>query len=117
MASMQEHTETTFQILAPLWPLGDVAEMAAAHHERIDGSGYHRHLRGPDLPFGAQIVSVADVFEAVTADRPYREGIDNDEAIRWLRKEEGKTLAAEPIAAMAEMVDAARGVPEGFVLT
>jgi putative nucleotidyltransferase with HDIG domain len=117
LAIMREHTKTTYQLLAPLWTLGDVAEMAAAHHERIDGSGYHRHLRGPDLPFGAQIVSVADVFEAVTADRPHRAGIDNDEAIRRLRKAEGKTLAAEPIAALAEMVEATRGVPLGFAVT
>lgn len=116
MTEMQSHTEITYQILAPLWPLGDVAEMAAAHHERLDGSGYHRHLRGPDLPFGAQVVAVADVFEALTADRPYRRGLDNDEAIRWLRKEEGKTLAAEPISALFEMVESARGAPDRMEL-
>jgi HD-GYP domain-containing protein (c-di-GMP phosphodiesterase class II) len=117
MMEMQGHTEITYQLLAPLWPLGDVAEMAASHHERLDGSGYHRHLRGPDLTFGAQIVAVADVFEALTADRPYRRGMDNDEAIRWLRKEAGRTLAAEPISALYDMIESARGRPDGFTLT
>ncbi|MHB1640198.1 MAG: HD-GYP domain-containing protein [Candidatus Dormibacteria bacterium] len=117
MMEMQNHTEISYQLLAPLWPLGDVAEMAASHHERLDGSGYHRHLRGPDLTYGAQIVAVADVFEALTSDRPYRRGLDNDQAIAHLRKEAGRTLAAEPISAIYEMVESARGRPEGFTLT
>lgn len=116
-AQMQSHTAITHQILAPLWPLSDVAEMAAAHHERLDGSGYHRHLRGPDLPFGAHVVAAADVFEALTADRPYRRGLDNDEAIVQMRKEEGRTLAAEPVAALAEMVESTRSVPPSDPLT
>ena len=110
---MQTHTEISYQLLAPLWPLGDVAEMAASHHERLDGSGYHRHLRGPDLSFGAQILAVADVFEALTSDRPYRRAMDNDRAIAQLRKDAGRSLAAEPISALFEMVETARGLPEG----
>lgn len=113
---MQAHTEISYQLLAPLWPLGDVAEMAASHHERLDGSGYHRHLRGPDLTFGAQIVAVADVFEALTSDRPYRRALDHDQAIARLRKEAGRSLAAEPISALFEMVESARSMAEGAAI-
>ena len=109
---MQRHTSITHDILAPLWPLDDVAEMAASHHERLDGSGYHRKLRGPEFPHGADILAVADVYEALTAHRPYRRGMDADEAVGELKKEQGKRLGGEPIAAIEHMV-AGRRADEG----
>ncbi|MGC1185222.1 MAG: HD domain-containing phosphohydrolase [Candidatus Dormiibacterota bacterium] len=112
MEEMQRHTSITHDILAPLWPLDDVAEMAASHHERLDGSGYHRKLRGPELPHGADILAVADVYEALTAHRPYRRGMDADDAIRELKTEQGKRLASEPVAAIEQMV-ANRRADEG----
>jgi HD-GYP domain-containing protein (c-di-GMP phosphodiesterase class II) len=104
MEEMQRHTAITHEILSPLWPLDDVAEMAAAHHERLDGSGYHRHLRGPEMPHGAEILAVADVYEALTSHRPYRRGMDPDEAIAVLKKDQGTRLAGEPITALVELV-------------
>lgn len=108
MEEMQRHTLITHEILSPLWPLDDVAEMAASHHERLDGSGYHRHLRGPEMPHGAHILAVADVYEALTAHRPYRRGMDGDEALAVLKKDQGSRLAGEPIAALERMVDTLR---------
>jgi HD-GYP domain-containing protein (c-di-GMP phosphodiesterase class II) len=102
---MQRHPAITHEILSPLWPLDDVAEMAAAHHERLDGSGYHRHLRGPEMPHGAHILAVADVYEALTAHRPYRRGMDGDQALALLKKDQGSRLAGEPITALEYMVD------------
>ena len=104
MEEMQRHTVITHEILSPLWPLDDVAEMAASHHERLDGTGYHRHLRGPEMPHGAHILAVADVYEALTAHRPYRRGMDGDEALAVLKKDQGSRLAGEPIAALERMV-------------
>ncbi|HEY6539094.1 MAG TPA: HD domain-containing phosphohydrolase [Candidatus Dormibacteraeota bacterium] len=101
---MQRHTSITHEILAPLWPLDDVAEIAAAHHERLDGTGYHRRLRGPEMPHGAHILAVADVYEALTAHRPYRRGMDADEAMTLLKGEQGVRLGAEPIAALQLLV-------------
>ncbi len=104
MEAMQRHPAITHEILAPLWPLDDVVEMAAAHHERLDGSGYHRHLRGPDMPFGANLLAVADVFDALTTDRPYRRAMTLDQAMAELRTEQGLRLAAEPIEALGELL-------------
>ncbi|MGH7610092.1 MAG: HD-GYP domain-containing protein [Candidatus Dormibacteria bacterium] len=104
MEEMQRHTSITYEILAPIWPLDDVAEMAASHHERLDGSGYHRHLRGPEMPYGADILAVADVFEALTSHRPYRRGLDNDQALAVLKEDQGTRLGAEPVAALEHMV-------------
>ena len=108
MEEMQRHTSITHEILSPLWPLDDVAEVAAAHHERLDGTGYHRRLRGPEMPHGADILAVADVYEALTAHRPYRRGMEADEAIAVLKKDQGTRLAGEPIAALEQMVASKR---------
>ena len=108
MEEMQRHTSITHDILSPLWPLDDVAEMAASHHERLDGTGYHRHLRGPEMPHGAEILAVADVYEALTAHRPYRRGMDGDEAIAVLKKDQGTRLSGEPITALEQMVASKR---------
>ncbi len=56
------------------------------------------------MPHGAHILAVADVYEALTAHRPYRRGMDGDEAITVLKKEQGTRLAGEPVAALEQMV-------------
>jgi HD-GYP domain-containing protein (c-di-GMP phosphodiesterase class II) len=108
MEEMQRHTAITYELLSPLWNFDDVAEMAAAHHERLDGSGYHRHLRGPEMPHGAHILAVADVYEALTAHRPYRRGMDGDEALKILKPDQGTRLAGEPITALENLVASQR---------
>ena len=110
MEEMQRHTLITHQILSPLWPLDDVAEMAASHHERLDGTGYHRRLRGPEMPHGADILAVADVYEALTAHRPYRRGMEPDEAVAVLKKDQGIRLSGEPISALEALVATTRKV-------
>ena len=67
---IKRHPELTLRILSPVVELQSVAEMAACHHERLDGRGYFRGLAAPSLAMGARIVAVADVYEALIADRP-----------------------------------------------
>jgi len=69
-----------------------VPSIAGAHHERLDGSGYPRGLRGEAIPLGARIIAVADFFEAITARRHYREPMPLEEAIRTLKGEGGHHL-------------------------
>ncbi len=66
-----------------------VPEIAAAHHEKIDGSGYPLGLLGDEIPLGAQIIAVADFFEAITSKRHYRAPMPLDEAFQLLKKERG----------------------------
>ena len=56
------------------------------HHERYDGTGYPDRLQGPNIPFIARIIAVADTFDAMTTDRPYRKGLSNRAAIGELKK-------------------------------
>ncbi|MEI2783942.1 MAG: HD domain-containing phosphohydrolase [Candidatus Competibacter sp.] len=75
-AVVEEHVALTLQMLNALpWPnyLRNAPEYAGSHHEKLDGGGYHRHLRGSELSVQARIICLADIFEALTArDRPYK---------------------------------------------
>ncbi len=70
---VKEHSVTGAAILYPIRELGDIAREVRAHHERYDGAGYPDGLKGEDIPFVARIISVADTFDAITSDRPYRQ--------------------------------------------
>lgn len=65
----------------------EVPNIAGSHHERIDGSGYPKGLKGEDIPIGARIIGVADFFEAITAKRHYRDPMPLDEAFQLLEDE------------------------------
>jgi HD-GYP domain-containing protein (c-di-GMP phosphodiesterase class II) len=84
-AAMQAHTGFTLEILKRVSRFRQFAATAAAHHERLDGSGYHLGLRDNQLGAIARVIAVADVTEAVSADRPYRAGLPVEEARQILR--------------------------------
>jgi len=94
---IKRHPELTLRILDEIPTFGDVAQVAASHHERLDGRGYFRGLAAPELALAARIVAVADVFEALTADRPYRAAMPIERATAVLRDESGGHLAADAV--------------------
>ncbi|UFS70058.1 HD domain-containing protein [Geomonas sp. RF6] len=77
-----------------------VPEIAGAHHERIDGTGYPRGLKGRDIPLGAKIITVADFFEAVTSKRHYRDPMPTAEAYRLLREGSGSHFEGRIVEAL-----------------
>jgi len=72
---MQRHVALGYDLVKGIPFLADAAEIILAHHERHDGSGYPRGLRGKDIPMFARIFAVADSFDAMTSDRPYRSAL------------------------------------------
>lgn len=70
----------------------DLARVAGGHHERLDGLGYPRGLAGEAIDLGTRIVSTADVFDALTADRPYRPAMSTAKALAILNDEAGTVL-------------------------
>jgi HD-GYP domain-containing protein (c-di-GMP phosphodiesterase class II) len=88
-AAMRRHPEMTQRILEHVSAFGPLAETAAAHHERLDGRGYHRGVHADQLPLTARILAVADVAEALSADRPYRSAMAPDEVLALMREEVG----------------------------
>jgi len=60
------------------------------HHERWDGKGYPKGLKGEDIPLSARVITVVDVYDALTSRRPYKEAVSHDEAISIMKQEDGK---------------------------
>jgi len=100
---MRRHPVTSAQIVAPLEFFDQGAIILRHHHERCDGSGYPDGLRGEMIPFGARIVAVADVYDALTSDRPYRPRLPHAEAIRQLMGEGGRTLDERLVALFLDL--------------
>ncbi|MCJ2080147.1 HD domain-containing phosphohydrolase [Methylobacterium sp. J-090] len=100
-AVVRTHTEVGRRILgdsaSELIQLA--AEIADAHHEKWDGSGYPSGLAGADIPLSARIVAVADVFDALTTVRPYKEAMTREEALRCLQSESAQHFDPNCIAA------------------
>src|SRR4051812_5213073 len=105
-AQMQTHAEIGKQILqgseSPLLQLAE--SIAWTHHEKIDGSGYPRGLRGDEIPLEGRVAAVADVFDALTRDRPYREAMPLAEAAAVMASGRGSHFDADILDAfMAEI--------------
>ena len=62
-----------------------ITEIACSHHEKFDGSGYYRHLKGTEIPFGGRILAVSDVFDAITSKRHYRDKMPIDKVINIIK--------------------------------
>jgi len=69
---IKQHPEVGYNILSGVHKLGLIREVVLSHHERIDGRGYPRGLKGDEIPLPARIAGMADAFDAMTSDRPYR---------------------------------------------
>ncbi len=83
-ALMKQHTYFTYSILSTIGGIQNIAEWAAFHHERLDGSGYPFHLDASRLTIGSRIMAVADIMTALAEDRPYRKGLENKEILKIL---------------------------------
>ena len=81
---MKRHPDIGDSLCAPLQSLRAVRPIVRFHHERLDGSGYPLGLHGDEVPLLAQIVGIADVYDALTSHRPYRRALSHDEAARHL---------------------------------
>lgn len=84
-AVMQQHAVEGERICLPLRSTTQYLPIIRHHHERWDGRGYPDHRAGPDIPLGARIAAVADAWDAMTSARPYRGGLEREEALRRLR--------------------------------
>lgn len=86
---MQQHPGLAYEMLSPIEFLKPAIDIPYCHHERWDGTGYPRRLRGVQIPFSARIFSVVDVWDALTSNRPYRGPMDPVEVRRHIRERSG----------------------------
>jgi putative nucleotidyltransferase with HDIG domain len=100
-AAVQSHPLYTWEILGRVSAFSSFARQAATHHEKLDGSGYPWKLRGDELDAPSRAMVVADIYEALTANRPYRAGMPIEQALGILEKERGTKLDGASIDALA----------------
>ena len=99
---MRRHPELTVRILERVSAFRDLAATAGAHHERLDGRGYHLGLRAEQLNRDARVLAVADVCEALTAKRPYRDAMEPDQVRAIMRGDVGAAFCPEALGALEE---------------
>lgn len=97
---MRCHTYYTYYTLNSIGGLQRIAEWAAYHHEKLDGSGYPFHCTNEEIGTGSRIMAVADIFTAISEDRPYRKGMEKDEIYRILKKQADDNLLDKRIVAL-----------------
>lgn len=107
-AEMRRHAEIGHRLLKRLPEFWEGAELVLSHHERHDGAGYPRGLNGDELPFEVSVISVADAFDAMTTDRPYRKGLSWDVVRAELVRQRGKQWRERAVDAFIEMIEAER---------
>ena len=104
--AVRHHPQWSMEILARVSAFGEVAKIAAAHHERLDGSGYYRGLTGGQLDPPSRILAVADVAEALSAERPYRSALSPDEVLGVMGRDAGRALDPDAFAALGQVLPA-----------
>jgi PAS domain S-box-containing protein len=87
---MQRHPQLAYEMLLPIEYLYPALEIPYCHHEKWDGSGYPRGLKGEQIPFAARLFALADVYDALTSDRPYRKAWRHERVLEYLRDQSGK---------------------------
>jgi HD-GYP domain-containing protein (c-di-GMP phosphodiesterase class II) len=101
---VQQHPLVTEQILRRLPGHAHIASMAGAHHERLDGGGYPRGLAGSEMTANMRLLAVADVYEALTSERPYRSALRSDEALAIIRADVPNRLDHEAFAVLVQLL-------------
>jgi HD-GYP domain-containing protein (c-di-GMP phosphodiesterase class II) len=112
-AQIRHHPVVTHQILERVPGFGPLAPVAAAHHERLDGSGYPDGLTADELTMPMRLLAVADVYEALTSARPYRAAMRSEQALAIIRRESPQALDDEAASALAGLVHDPGAPPGG----
>jgi diguanylate cyclase (GGDEF)-like protein/putative nucleotidyltransferase with HDIG domain len=108
---MKRHSELGYQILNGIDFLHPSAEIVYSHHERFDGTGYPRGLKGEEIHLGARVFAVVDAYDAMTSRRPYREAMTRDDALEEIMRNSGTQFDPDVVSAFLTMV---RSNPDGF---
>ncbi|MEJ2239152.1 MAG: response regulator [Gemmatimonadales bacterium] len=102
---VKQHVTIGAQILAPLTHLAPMVSFVKSHHERWDGGGYPDGLSGEEIPLGARIIGAAEVYDALTTNRPYMESKSPDDAVTRMREITGQVLDPNVMDALAAAVE------------
>jgi len=102
---IRKHPQIGAEIIRHIHFLKDVAPIVLYHHERFDGFGYCAGLKGKEIPLGARIIAIADVYQALTSDRPYRKAYSIPEAIKIIKEGSGTQFDPEIVKVFFEIIE------------
>ncbi|MGC9063072.1 MAG: HD-GYP domain-containing protein [bacterium] len=102
---MKKHPVYAYQMLSRIEYLRPALDIPYCHHEKWDGSGYPRGLKGEEIPLAARIFAVADVFDALTSDRSYRKAWTKESAIEYIKGEAGKHFDPRVVDAFLKVIE------------
>lgn len=100
-----KHPTTAYNLLKPITYLEKALDIPYCHHEKWDGSGYPRGLKGEEIPIAARIFAVVDVWDALSSDRPYRDAWPQDKVIQYLKEESGGHFDPNVLDLFLQMVE------------
>ena len=110
-AAIRRHPAYSERILQRVRPFRELAPLAGAHHERMDGRGYHGGVPAATLDFDVRLLAVADQFEALTAARPYRDGLTPEAALELIARDAGEGVDPVALAALERFLATPRAAP------
>ncbi|MGJ8455063.1 HD domain-containing phosphohydrolase [Pseudothermotoga sp. U03pept] len=102
---MKKHPVYAHEMLSKIDYLRPALEIPYCHHERFNGTGYPRGLKGEEIPLSARIFAVVDVYDALTSDRPYRKAWSKEAAIEYIRKESGKQFDPKVVEVFLKVIE------------
>jgi HD-GYP domain-containing protein (c-di-GMP phosphodiesterase class II) len=100
---MREHPTIGAQIVAPIQFLGDAVQVIRHHHERFDGTGYPSQMRGEEIPLAARVFAVADSYDAMTSDRPYRDAMPKERALEEISAGSGSQFDPDVVEVFLDL--------------
>lgn len=103
LKTIQEHPTVGYNILVKIEYFSHMLPAILYHHERQDGKGYPEKLKGDQIPIGAAILAIADTYDAMTSNRPYRNALSHESAVEELKKHRGTQFKKEVVDAFLEM--------------
>ncbi len=103
-AIMRKHPQIAYDLLSKITYLKSALDIPYCHHEKWDGTGYPRGLKGEEIPLYARIFAVADVYDALVSDRPYRKAWEKEKVLDYIREQSGKHFDPKVVDAFLEMM-------------
>jgi PAS domain S-box-containing protein/putative nucleotidyltransferase with HDIG domain len=102
---MKRHPQFAYEMLSPIEYLRRALDIPRCHHEKWDGTGYPRGLRGEEIPLAARIFAIADVWDALTSDRPYRSAWSREKALSYIKEQSGKHFDPQVVEVFLRMME------------
>ena len=102
---MRTHPKLAYDMLYPIEYLRPALVIPYSHHEKWDGTGYPRGLKGEEIPVAARLFAVVDVWDALTSDRPYRTAWSQEAALAYLQEQSGRHFEARAVDLFFKLIN------------